>query len=700
MSQKSSSQINEPPLREIPDDPLAELARLVSAGSVFAPMPPAAQPAQNPAQPAPPANLSEPKVSPRHDTLAPAPEAISVYKAGIDEFDYALGAQLEAELVNELQVAPDEPQAAPMADLAPSPRLEAASSFVAPKAAAPVLAPKVEAPKVEAPKVAGPVVAAPPVVAVRELTPAPVAEAASFGKAETGKPSEDAIEEALNLDSFFDEEFGRLAAPVRTNVAASEISPDRKSDTAYLDDHGLNFADLEAEIAAATRASAASTEPIPGAAQPLSAQNGDQVEYFDQAPRAASQPQPAAASGGYAYQDESGTDPLDMIDLSDSADEFAPSPEPRVRSGFGRLGVAVAAILLLGSIGGIVGYYFLGSGSRDGDAPVILAEDVPVRVKPDNPGGKEIPNQDRTVYETIAGTDRGPAGGELVDRSETAILSENQDDVPPRVVLPGASASPESGEVSSTRPPSGPRTVRTVIVRPDGSVVEPEAGTTQKPTEQAAPLPPRSIVANTAAPVAPIAPVDPVTPEVSLTPRSVNTETVSAEPASAADAASPAESSAATAELKPVDLASLAPLPRANTLRGQRVSPSDAARPAAVPAAVRPPAIAPPTPLRPGATSASVPPAGAVPAPAASASGGFVVQLSSQRSAEDAQKSFRDFQRRYAFLEGYTPNIQRADLGDRGIFHRLRVGPFERTSAIQLCEKLKASGGDCIVRPN
>lgn len=692
MSQKSSSQINEPPLREIPDDPLAELARLVSAGSVFAPIPPAAQPAQKPAQPAPPANLSEPKVSPRHDTLAPAPEAISVYKAGIGEFDYALGAQLEAELVNELQVAPDEAKAAPMADLAPSPRLEAAPSFVTSKAAAPVMAPKGETPKV-----AGPVIATPPVVAVRELTPAPVAEAASFGKAETGKPSEDAIEEALNLDSFFDEEFGRLAAPVRTNVAASEISPDRKNDTAYFDDNGLHFADLEAEIAAATRTSAASTEPMLGAAQSLSGQNGNQVEYFDQAPRAASQPQPAAVSGDYAYQDESGTDPLDMIDLSDSSDQFAHSPEPRVRSGFGRLGVAVAAILLLGSIGGIVGYYFLGSGSTDGDAPVILAEDAPVRVKPDNPGGKEIPNQDRTVYETIAGTERGSAGGELVDRSETAILPENQADVPPRVVLPGASASPESGEVSSTRPPSGPRTVRTVIVRPDGSVVEPEASVTEKTTEQVAPLPPRSIVANT---VAPVAPVDPVTPEVSLTPRSVNTETVSAEPASAADAASPAESSAATAEPKPVDLASLAPLPRANTLRGQRVSPSDAARPAAVPAAVRPPAIAPPTPLRPGATSASVPPAGAVPAPAASASGGFVVQLSSQRSAEDAQKSFRDFQRRYAFLEGYTPNIQRADLGDRGIFHRLRVGPFERTSAIQLCEKLKASGGDCIVRPN
>ena len=75
-----------------------------------------------------------------------------------------------------------------------------------------------------------------------------------------------------------------------------------------------------------------------------------------------------------------------------------------------------------------------------------------------------------------------------------------------------------------------------------------------------------------------------------------------------------------------------------------------------------------------------------------------MVQLSSQRSEEGARTNFRRQQQRYSALSGYSLNIQRADLGDRGVYHRARVGPFARNAANSLCERLKSQGGDCIVR--
>ena len=45
-----------------------------------------------------------------------------------------------------------------------------------------------------------------------------------------------------------------------------------------------------------------------------------------------------------------------------------------------------------------------------------------------------------------------------------------------------------------------------------------------------------------------------------------------------------------------------------------------------------------------------------------------------------------------------TPQIQEADLGEKGIYFRVRVGPWaSREEAIGVCESLKAAGGNCFV---
>lgn len=82
--------------------------------------------------------------------------------------------------------------------------------------------------------------------------------------------------------------------------------------------------------------------------------------------------------------------------------------------------------------------------------------------------------------------------------------------------------------------------------------------------------------------------------------------------------------------------------------------------------------------------------------------GSYAVQVSSQRSEEEAQSSFRDLQAKYPnLLGGHTPIIRRADLGAKGIFFRAMVGPFASADqATELCSNLKAAGGSCLVQKN
>ena len=90
-------------------------------------------------------------------------------------------------------------------------------------------------------------------------------------------------------------------------------------------------------------------------------------------------------------------------------------------------------------------------------------------------------------------------------------------------------------------------------------------------------------------------------------------------------------------------------------------------------------------------------------APATSgSSGGYVVQISSQRSEADAQASFRSLQSKYPSQLGDREVIvRRADLGPKGVFYRAMVGPFGSAGdADQFCGGLKAAGGQCIVQKN
>lgn len=155
------------------------------------------------------------------------------------------------------------------------------------------------------------------------------------------------------------------------------------------------------------------------------------------------------------------------------------------------------------------------------------------------------------------------------------------------------------------------------------------------------------------------------------------------------------------------------PPPRAQQAPPQRVTigqpppppqqpPPQAEDPPPPPAARRasiaqpPPAPAPPPPPpaarpAPQAKVAAAPP----PPPIVNTTGaGYVAVVSSQKSRVDALKAFADVQQKYGeALSGKTPDVQEANLGEKGIWYRAVIGPpGSREAANGVCSQLKSAG--------
>jgi cell division septation protein DedD len=112
------------------------------------------------------------------------------------------------------------------------------------------------------------------------------------------------------------------------------------------------------------------------------------------------------------------------------------------------------------------------------------------------------------------------------------------------------------------------------------------------------------------------------------------------------------------------------------------------------------PASAPPDPT---ATALQQPTPAPVQAPAATAasalSGGAVLQVGAYPSELLALEAWENFQAQHsAIVAGLSRDIQRADLGESGIWYRVRVGPYpDEAAASAACESLMANGGNCFV---
>lgn len=82
-----------------------------------------------------------------------------------------------------------------------------------------------------------------------------------------------------------------------------------------------------------------------------------------------------------------------------------------------------------------------------------------------------------------------------------------------------------------------------------------------------------------------------------------------------------------------------------------------------------------------------------------SVTGGFRVQVGAGRTEDEARSRWSRLVAEHPALLGDKELfVLRADLGEKGVYHRLQVGAFDdRAAAADLCERLKAEAVDCFV---
>lgn len=405
-------------------------------------------------------------------------------------------------------------------------------------------------------------------------------------------------------------------------------------------------------------------------------------------------------------------------------DDQLPYPDedlaPVAKRHLGRRPLILAAAVAVVLIAGVSFIMFRGGGEATAPPPIITADSSPTKITPPAAPTTQS-DQNKLIYDRVASADSGADGTAdttLVtpnDQPVSAVPTTGADNNNPisRVIAPGgpgydqpgaeqsASAAPATTDDSDVIEPIGPRKVRTVVVRPDGTIVSSESADAGSDTGTAA-----------AGPAT--APIDNQPPATGAATTAEQTPVTPAVPAATATDNDTTAIAGTNGGLNSNGELAITPVPAATG--GGSANAAD--QPAAVPTpAPTPPAPTPPAPkaaptvvagrgnnepidITPGrpATRSSAP---AQTALATTASGGMMVQVSSQRSEAAAQATFKDLQSRYpGILGNYQLNVQRADLGDRGIFYRARVGPFSPADAQHLCNDLKAAGGDCILARN
>jgi len=123
----------------------------------------------------------------------------------------------------------------------------------------------------------------------------------------------------------------------------------------------------------------------------------------------------------------------------------------------------------------------------------------------------------------------------------------------------------------------------------------------------------------------------------------------------------------------------------------------------AAPAQTETPAAKPEPKPATAPTAASTSPAAASSRPSAGAgalSGTHLVQIGAFRSEAEADAQWSRLTGKLgSFVDGKSPDIERADLGDKGVYYRLRIGPFASADdAKTYCGGLKERGTDCLIK--
>ena len=245
-----------------------------------------------------------------------------------------------------------------------------------------------------------------------------------------------------------------------------------------------------------------------------------------------------------------------------------------------------------------------------GTAPMILAPKFPLKQKPVSPGGMDVPDRDKLVYERMAG-DQAAGGAGQVERLLPPPEAPIQ---PPQTKPVEASQTPAPAIAETTADPAPTPPPQALVAQPE-----------PKPAEAVKPAP---------------------KPEPAPAPQPESAQAVAPQPA-----------------------------------------PKSAPKPAAQPTPKPEPQPAP------------------EPAPAATAKAtgtagqGYMVQLSAVRNEANARGEWVRLAKKHPdVLGGLELVIQRADLGAKGVFYRVRAGWFaNRAEAKAICDELKKRNVGCLI---
>ena len=266
------------------------------------------------------------------------------------------------------------------------------------------------------------------------------------------------------------------------------------------------------------------------------------------------------------------------------------------------------------------------SGGAGSAAPeIVKAETTPYKVKPENPGGMQVDNTDKLVYERVSKSDAPRPVENLLPPPEQ-----------PKAPPPAKPAAP----APDAKPPTADSDVQGIVADMIKSMEAQQAAS-----------------------------------KAALPAGSTPAEVV---PSMAAASAVPAPSPAAASPPAP-------PAPQAQPV--QAAPTVTAATPAPLPVAEAAKPVSEPPTATPPVQTAALP------------AGSFAVQLAAARSEPQAMSEWARVSGKHGqSLAGLTPSVVRADLGERGIFFRLRAGPLpDKAAADAICETLKAANEACIV---
>ena len=341
------------------------------------------------------------------------------------------------------------------------------------------------------------------------------------------------------------------------------------------------------------------------------------------------------------------------------------------------------------------------SSTDEASVPLITASAEPWKVRPDDPGGMQIPNQGTLIYETLTTSDPEEAPERILpppeeplspplpetDRAEElAVAASGGSDV--ATLQPDAHSIEQPAPALEVTPPE-PEAPDPVAIE-ETRLIEPEAPTEPVTVQETLPLeteasdgevvplpaPPKpGTLAAILAEEARLFELDePVTVEI-LSPE--------AQPPAAAEAPRELEPetlalveellnrASPSAPAQPDDPDDVVPLPLYKPVRLVRAEPARDA------------------PVSPEPEAADV----------SESRAWRYVQLGTANARGSLEALWETLRRRHDdTLIGLSPLIMPVDRGDNGIFYRLRAGPLSTgASAQRVCVQLKAHGRECFV---